>query len=194
MSATLKIINNFEITIRGVTTSCRQGTDSAASDNDAFEVTVTGNAHSMAGTLATATALKVWDDDTHKPSDFTYLFFKADVDMYIQIVGTATNATFKATIDELVEGDESFRVETPRLSKRLVRIGSLVARNRFAAKHATSLTSSEGFWQSAETAGKVGVLLSSDLFQTLVGQALVARFLHQHDADIAGYGVCRSRE
>ena len=93
MSVNLNIICNFEVTARGVTFTGRQGADTSAENNDAFIVSVTGDCHQMAGTLATATALKVWDDDTHKPSDFTYMFFVADVDMYIQIVGTATNAT-----------------------------------------------------------------------------------------------------
>lgn len=98
--ATLSIINNFEMAAQGHTHSGKQGTYSDSSST-AFELTasttpaITGLAHSVTGSLATATWITLWDDDNDYPADFDYLHFWADQDCYLQFVGTATNFTVK---------------------------------------------------------------------------------------------------
>lgn len=88
--ADLNILSNFNITVRGRAIALFQGTDTSLTANDAFTVEVDGIYHSMASSLDNATAVKVWDDDTHKPADFDFAFFVADVDMTLQFVGSAT--------------------------------------------------------------------------------------------------------
>lgn len=90
--ATLNVIHNIEITTdeNGVTFSAKQGSAADAS-TEPFELTVSGYVHQRSGVLATATARTVWDGSVDEPDDMTYLFFWADVDMYIQIIATATN-------------------------------------------------------------------------------------------------------
>lgn len=94
MSATLEITNNFSLDSQGITKSGKQG---AIADSPAtpFEITVDGRVFQVTDTLATATVVTVYDDDNDTPADFDYLFFWADQDMYIQIVGSGTNAIFK---------------------------------------------------------------------------------------------------
>lgn len=99
MSATLKIINNFEITTQGVTYTGKQGL-AADSADEAFEVTVDGTVHHVTGSLATATVVTVYDDDNDVPIDWEYLFFWADQDCYIQLIGAATNVIFKIEAKE----------------------------------------------------------------------------------------------
>ncbi len=93
MSASLDIIGNFEITIRGKTISLWQGTSADGAATDAMRVTVTGDAAQVPFTLATATALTIWDDDDDKPADFDFFFFVADQDMFIQFIMSATSFT-----------------------------------------------------------------------------------------------------
>lgn len=92
--ATLSIINNFELASQGISKFGKQGAI-ASGFNDEFDITVTGTCHYVTGQLATATVITVFDDDVSALIDFTYLYFWADVDMYIQIIGSATNAIFK---------------------------------------------------------------------------------------------------
>lgn len=99
MAATLKIINNFVLTTQGgVSLTGKQG-NAADAITDAFDfattATITGTAHYVSGQLATATVVTVYDDDDDKPADFNYLYFWADQDMYIQIIGATGNAVFK---------------------------------------------------------------------------------------------------
>lgn len=91
MAVDLNVLCNFSMTIRGKTVEGFQGTDADGVADDVFVVSVDGKTHRMDDTLATATALKVWDDDTHKPADFDFMFFVADQDMTIQVIGSATN-------------------------------------------------------------------------------------------------------
>ena len=100
MAATLKIIDNMEVTIGGVTFRIQQGA-SGTNVKTADEVSVTGQCHYVASTLATATVITVWDDDNDFPIDFQYLKYKADQDSYIQIVGSATNAIFKVEANKV---------------------------------------------------------------------------------------------
>lgn len=103
--ATLKIINNFELTSLGVSKYGKQG---AAADGmtDEMEYTVTGTSHIITGSLATATVVTVYDDDDDTPADFDYLYFWADQDLYIQIIGSGTNVIFKieATLPFVLPG------------------------------------------------------------------------------------------
>ena len=94
MSATLKIINSFELTAQGVSMSGKQGL-AADGMTDEYEITVAGTYHHMTGSIATATVNTIYDDDNDFPIDWDYLWFWADQIVYLQIVGSATNATFK---------------------------------------------------------------------------------------------------
>lgn len=90
----LNVTNAFSVTINGVTYVGKQGAI-AGSASDAFAYTIDGAIHLASNPLATATVVTVYDDDDDKPVDFNYLFFWADVDMYIQIIGSGTNVIFK---------------------------------------------------------------------------------------------------
>jgi hypothetical protein len=92
--ATLSIISNFELDSQGRLKVGKQGAIADAI-TDAFDITVTGTCHYIEGSLATATVVTVYDDDNDFPADFDYAYFWADVDMYIQIVGSGSNAIFK---------------------------------------------------------------------------------------------------
>lgn len=96
MSATLDILDTFEVEINGVTYTGKQG---AATDNadTPFEVTLTGQIHNMGTQLATASVAKAWDKDTHFPTTFLQVYFWADQDVYLQFVTAATNAIIKCT-------------------------------------------------------------------------------------------------
>lgn len=88
---TLNIKNTFELaTVGGTTLTGKHG--AAADDADtALDVTVTGSSHYVSTTLATATVVTVYDDDNDVPADWDYLYFWADQDCYIQLIGSGTN-------------------------------------------------------------------------------------------------------
>jgi hypothetical protein len=92
--ATLKILNNFELERETGNLSAKQGAE-ADGFADPLEVTVTGTAHYVAGQLATASVATVYDDDDDVPADWDYLYFWADQDCYIQIIGSGSNFTIK---------------------------------------------------------------------------------------------------
>lgn len=79
---------------QGLTHSGKQGAAADAA-TEAFEVTVGGQIHKVVGSLATASVVTVYDDDNDTPADFDYLFFWADQDCYIQIIGSGSNVIFK---------------------------------------------------------------------------------------------------
>ncbi len=93
MSATLKILNNFEITAQGVTYAGKQG---AAADDvaEAYEASVTGLVHELVGQLATAAVETVYESDD-PPASFAYAFAWADQTFYVQVIGSGSNAIFK---------------------------------------------------------------------------------------------------
>jgi hypothetical protein len=93
MAVDLNLLCNFEMTIRGITFSGMQGLGDGAAVTAPFAVSVDGDSHAVPFTLATAAALTVWDDDDDKPSDFDFLFFVADQDMFIQVICSATSFT-----------------------------------------------------------------------------------------------------
>jgi hypothetical protein len=92
--ATLSIINNFELEAQGRTTTGKQG---AAVDGflTPLEIDVTGTKHEVIGTLATATVATPFDDDDDVPADWDYLYFWADQDCYLQIIGPTMHVVFK---------------------------------------------------------------------------------------------------
>lgn len=106
--ATLKIINNFEISSQGLDFTGKQGASTDDFD-DAFEFSVSGTVHQVLGSLATATVVTVYDDDDDVPADWDYLYFWADGDCYIQIIGSGTNVIFKveATMPFVLPGFDS---------------------------------------------------------------------------------------
>lgn len=96
MSVNLDILSNFSMTVLGKEVVGQQG-DGTDGFDDVFTVSVNGERHIMDAVLATATAVKVWDNDTHKPTAFQFLFIVADQAVTIQVVGSATNFSIKQT-------------------------------------------------------------------------------------------------
>ena len=108
--ATLKITNNFELVSQGITVVGKAGAIADAADAQFLidAVTITGNLHRVANTLATATVVTIYDDDDF-PIDWDYGFFWADVDMYLQIIAGSTNCVFKvlAKVPFVIPGYDS---------------------------------------------------------------------------------------
>jgi hypothetical protein len=94
MAGTLSITTQFELESLGRTIRGKQGESTAAWDTP-FEISVTGTIHEMIGSLATATVVTVYDDDNDAPTDWDYLWYWADQDSYIQLVGSGTNVILK---------------------------------------------------------------------------------------------------
>lgn len=95
--STLSIINSIDVTINGKPVQGWQGTDEDAIATDPFDITVGDEAHVQDFSLATATALKVWDDDTHKPSTIIIFHIVADQNIYVQVIGATSNIIFAVT-------------------------------------------------------------------------------------------------
>lgn len=95
--ATLKIINNFTLDSDGILTLAKQGAAAnlITDEQSLTTVTITGTCHYRKGTLATATANTIYDSSNDYPATFDYLFFWADVAMYLQLIGSATCSTQK---------------------------------------------------------------------------------------------------
>lgn len=92
--ATLSMISNFSLPTQGRTLTGKQGA-STAGFNEALEITVSGTVHEVIGSLTTATVVTVYDDDNDVPADWDYFYFWADQDIYVQIIGSGTNAILK---------------------------------------------------------------------------------------------------
>lgn len=94
MANTLEIINSFIAVIDGNTYTGKQGeiTDLIT---DEFAITVTGPSHIVPGSLATASIVTVFDDDDDVPIDWVYFYLWTEVDMYVQIIASATNVVHK---------------------------------------------------------------------------------------------------
>ena len=105
MASTLSIINNFELTSNGTKKAGKQGLAADTSSTPlelslaakpfAASPAIVGTNHYSDGQIATATVNTIWDDDNDFPIDWDFLYFWADQDVYLQIVGAATNVTFK---------------------------------------------------------------------------------------------------
>ncbi len=94
MSATLSIINSFSIPIGGNTFTGKQGlVADAIGDN--YDITVAGDAHIVPGTLATATAVTLFDDDDDVPIDWDYLYLWASGICYLQLIAGSTSVVHK---------------------------------------------------------------------------------------------------
>jgi hypothetical protein len=92
--ATLSIFNRFTMELLGVEHSGKQG--SAESEpEDSYDITVDGTYQGQSGTLATNLVRGLWDEDEDNPTGFDYLFFWADQDCYLQLIGQATNVILK---------------------------------------------------------------------------------------------------
>ena len=108
--ATLNILNSFSLVTQGRTVTGKQG-DADDGVDDPMALTVTGTVHEVIGSLATAAVATVFDDDDDVPADWDYLYFWADADCYIQIIGPAMNVVFKveATVPFVLPGFDSIR-------------------------------------------------------------------------------------
>ena len=100
IGATLSILNSYSMSSQGHTHTGKQGAASDAATTS-FDLTasttpaITGTAHEVTGSLATATVVTIWDEDDDKPSDFDYMHLWADQDCYLQFIGTTTNFIVK---------------------------------------------------------------------------------------------------
>ena len=94
MAVDLSLIANFSLTVGGTTIQGMQGIrEGDETPTTPFIVSVDGDAETMQHTLTTDTAVTVWDDDDDKPVDFDVAFFVADVNMFIQVIASATSFT-----------------------------------------------------------------------------------------------------
>lgn len=92
--ADLNIVSNFEVIAQGGgVISGKQGA-TVDTDSDPFVIDVEGDAHLFSGTLATATAVEVWNNADDQPVTWEYLFVWSSVDMYLQIIGETGNVIF----------------------------------------------------------------------------------------------------
>lgn len=92
--ADLNIISNFEVLAQGGgLISGKQGLP-VDTDTDPVVMDVEGDAHLFTGTLATATAVEVWNNASDQPVTWDYLFVWSSVDMYLQVIGETGNAIF----------------------------------------------------------------------------------------------------
>lgn len=96
--ASLFITDTFEIEVLGTTYSGQQG-DADNGSGSPVEVTVTGLVQRNTGSLATATARTIWDEDADNPVDFDYLWFKSDQACYVQLIGSSTNYVVPVAAD-----------------------------------------------------------------------------------------------
>ena len=92
--ATLSIFNRFVLDALGIEHSGKQGSADSEPE-DSFDVTVDGHVHGQSGALATGSVRTLWDEDDDNPAGFDYLFFWADQDCYLQVIGQTTNFTVK---------------------------------------------------------------------------------------------------
>jgi hypothetical protein len=92
----LSIVNNFEMVAQGLTVNGKQGL-AASLLSDAFDITVSGYCHRVLGTLATAAVQSVWDDAGDVPATWSYLFYVADQNSYLQLITAAANCIIKCT-------------------------------------------------------------------------------------------------
>lgn len=92
--AEIRIISNIEIDGQGGgVLSGKQG-DAEDADTDPVILDGDGDGFVVAGTLATATAVKIYDDDTHTPTSFLAMHLWTSVDMYVQVIGATSNVIF----------------------------------------------------------------------------------------------------
>lgn len=87
--ADLSIIARFTVELQGVEYSGKQGSATGApSDPVVIDV---DQCDAKTGTLATATARTIWDEDADNPAGFGFLYFWSDTDCYIQLIGQTSN-------------------------------------------------------------------------------------------------------
>lgn len=92
--ATLSLFNYFSLLSNGTEKTGKQGSIGDAPQTP-FDITVTGTCLQDSGSLATATVRTVFDDDSDFPIDWDYLWYWADQDSYIQLIGSGTNVILK---------------------------------------------------------------------------------------------------
>jgi hypothetical protein len=88
--ATLSIINTFSLDSNGQIVGGKQGSADDLATTP-FDITVTGTGHYIPFSLLTATVVTIYDDDDDVPANWNYLWLWSDQNLYIQIIGSATN-------------------------------------------------------------------------------------------------------
>lgn len=92
MSVNLNVINNFTLTNLNFTDQGCQGVPGDGTiATTAYAISINGYVKRMSLSLATATALKIWDSSVDSPTTFSYLWFNADQNCYLQFITSATN-------------------------------------------------------------------------------------------------------
>ncbi len=92
--ASLYVVNNFELVAQGQPRTGKQGV-AADGFNAPLLLSVAGTIHQVVGSLPTANVFLVYDDDANLPVDWDYLYLWADQDLYVQLIGSASNVIFK---------------------------------------------------------------------------------------------------
>lgn len=89
MSASLYVLNSFTSTINNCPLQAYQG---ASGFSDPVTITLAGKAKVVPSSLATAGAVTIYDDSVDtEVTDLFYLWYKADVATYLQLITAATN-------------------------------------------------------------------------------------------------------
>lgn len=97
MSVPIDIVDNFEMANLGFDLTGQQGVPGGGlAQTDPFVYSVNGQGQTTPYSLATATALKIWDSAINVPASFQFLFFVADQNTYLQFITAAVNFTVLA--------------------------------------------------------------------------------------------------
>lgn len=92
--STLNVKSSFELSVNGRTITGKQG--AAVDDADtAFGITVDGKTYPADNSIADDAVRTLWDEDSNFPQDFDFLFFWADQDVDLQLIGSSGNVTIK---------------------------------------------------------------------------------------------------
>ena len=91
MTVNLDFVSNFIMTANGISLAGQQGLDGAGAQTDPFSLSVNGQGHQTPFSIPTAAVQKVWDSAIYVPSTFAFLFLVADQDLYLQVIGQASN-------------------------------------------------------------------------------------------------------
>jgi len=94
MASTVDIINTVECVAQGGEAITGKQGDAADAATDVAQIDVEGDGHVVPGTLATATAVTLYDDDNDVPIDWVYFYLWTSVEMFVQIIGATANVVF----------------------------------------------------------------------------------------------------
>lgn len=107
MAVDLEISNSFLFEPQGRSLTGKQGAATDTVETPEI-VSVTGAIHNVIGSLATASGQTIWDEDDDVPADWNYLYFWADQDCYLQLIGQTSQVSLpvKALVPHTQYGDQ----------------------------------------------------------------------------------------